>query len=165
MGKDYNGPKIKNKDIFANAGFNITAQAGSGLPFTKRTNVVPLGSAGFLEGDINGSRLPWNFNLNARVDKRFKVNFSSAASDKQKFAWMTVYFQFLNLMNTQNIIGVYPSTGNPDDDGYLSSAIAQPVIASAPNPESYQDHYTAAVFEPGFFSTQRRMRLGLIIEF
>ena len=137
-GKDYNGPRIKNKDILSNAGFNIIASANSGRPFTKIQNVVGLNNAGTrrLEGDVNGSRLPWNFNLDARFDKRFKVQFGSKASDNRKLAWMEVYFQILNLINTRNVIGVYEYTGSPTDDGYLASSIAQPVINSSANPAS-----------------------------
>jgi outer membrane receptor protein involved in Fe transport len=166
-GKNYNGPKVKDKDIFSNAGFNITGRANSGRPFTKWSNVVQLGSGsrGSLEGDFNGSRLPWNFGVDARVDKRFKVELGSKAKDNRKFAWVEVYMQFLNLLNTQNVVGVYSATGNPDDDGYLTSSFAQPVIESAANSQSYVDHYQAAMFNPGFFSGQRRVRLGLIFEF
>ena len=166
-GKNYNGPKMKNKDIFSNAGFNIISRASSGRPFTKYQNIVGLQGAQSpsLEGDVNGSRLPWVFSLDARVDKRFKVAFGSKAKESRKSAWMEVYFQFLNLINTQNVIGVYQSTGNPDDDGYLASAIAQPTIESAPNSTSFVNHYNAALLNENYYSTQRRIRLGLIVEF
>jgi len=167
-GKNYNGPKMKNKDVLSNAGFNIIGRASSGRPFTKLQNITGIADGGqspTLEGDINGSRLPWNFSLDARIDKRFKVDFSSKAKENRKFAWMEVYFQLLNLLNTQNIVGVYRSTGSASDDGYLTSALAQPLIDAAPNPASYVDQYQAALLNEGFYSTQRRIRLGLIIEF
>lgn len=166
-GKNYNGPKIKNKDVLSNAGFNIIGRASSGAPYTKLQNVVGLNGQGTsrLEGDVNGSRLPWSFSVDARVDKRFRVEYGSKSKDNRKFAWMEVYFQILNLLNTQNIVGVYEATGNPDDDGYLSSSIAQPVIQSSRNPASFVDHYEAALLAETFYSIQRRVRLGLVIEF
>ena len=78
---------------------------------------------------------------------------------------MEIYFQILNLLNTKNIIGVYAATGNPDDDGYLSTPKSRPVVQSAANPESFIDHYQAAMFNEGFFSTQRRIRLGIMLDF
>ncbi|MEQ9063520.1 MAG: TonB-dependent receptor [Vicingaceae bacterium] len=168
-GKNYNGPKIGGKDVFSNAGFNVVASGGSGSPFTKWRNtqsqVIYGTPSGFLESNFNSSRLPWNFNLNARFDKRFKVEFGSKANDNRKFAWLEVYLQVLNLLNSQNILGVWASTGTSEDDGYLSEAQSQPVIQSSVNPSSYVDQYQARIHNPGFFSTQRRARLGLVLNF
>ncbi len=171
MGKEYNGPKMKikgeSKDILSGAGFNITARANSGTPFTKYRNIVGLtgGQSPSLEGDVNGSRLPWNFAVDMRVDKRFQVIFGKEEKQNRKPAFMEVYLQFNNLLNTANVIGVYQSTGNPEDDGYLTSAIAQPTINSATNSASFIDHYNARLANQFFFATQRRVKLGVILEF
>ncbi|HAW50896.1 MAG TPA: hypothetical protein DCX54_01010 [Flavobacteriales bacterium] len=169
QGKSYNGPKIAGKDFLSNAGINLVATAGSGTPFTKWSNtasqVIYGAPGGFLESNFNSSRLPWDFNLNARIDKQFRVEFGSKAKDNRKFAMVEVYLQILNLLNTQNTLDVWQSTGTPEDDGYLTSTEAQPVIESAVNPESYVDNYNARIYNPNFYSTQRRMRLGVVLNF
>ena len=42
---------------------------------------------------------------------------------------MNIYFSVNNVLNSKNITGVYPYTGNPDDDGYLSAPEWQSDIA------------------------------------
>ena len=149
----------------------MTFVAGSGLPFTKYQHVrsgVIYGSSqnqGNISTSINGSRLPWNYNVNLRIDKRFKIYFGKKENDNRKVAWMEVYMQFLNLINTQNTLRVWGSTGTPTDDGYLTSAEAQPTIASSVNPEGYEDNYNARIHSPTFYSQQRRTRLGLVLNF
>lgn len=166
-GKNYNGPKIAGKDFLSNAGFNIVAIAASGAPFTKWSNTRSqvLSEEGFIEADINGSRLPWSFDLNARIDKRFNIKYGSKAKDNRRIAQLEIYLQALNLLNTQNVTGVWRSSGNPEDDGYLSAARTQTVLETAVNAESYTDHYEARIHNPNFYSIQRRLRLGLVLNF
>ena len=168
-GKNYNGPKIGGKDILSNAGFNVVASGGSGAPFTKWKNiqsqVIYSSPRGFLESNFNASRLPWTFNLNARFDKRFKVEFGSKAKDNRKTAWLEAYVQVLNLLNTQNIAGVWASSGTADDDGYLTNSQSQSLIRSTVNPAAFRDQYAARIYNPNFYSIQRRMRLGLVLNF
>jgi len=40
----------------------------------------------------------------------------------------------LNLLNTRNILNVYNYTGNPEDDGYLSSTLGQTNTATNVSP-------------------------------
>jgi len=78
---------------------------------------------------------------------------------------MNVYFQILNLLNSKNILGVYPATGNPNDDGYLAADEWQTQINQQLDPQAYRDLYTIALDTPGNYSLPRRIRFGLIFNF
>jgi len=173
-GKKYNGPQInrdkKGKtpvDVLSDFGFSLTINGGSGTPYTASTNVTsPLsGGTNLLKGTYGGSRLPWQFRMDLRVDKDFYFKSKAKAGDNQKRMFMNVYFQVLNLLNTQNVVNVYPFTGNPDDDGYLSAPEWQRQINSQIDPQSFNDLYSVFVDSPFNYSMPRQIRLGLIFNF
>jgi hypothetical protein len=78
---------------------------------------------------------------------------------------MNVYFLVLNVLNTQNVINVYPYTGNPDDDGYLAAPEWQRQINNQLDPGSFRDLYSIFVNNPNNYSTPRMIRLGLMLNF
>ena len=168
-GEDYNGPVWFGKQVFANAGVNLVGRLGSGVPYTKQKNVTPEGQFGVqkqstLSGSVNGSRYPWQFNVDARIDKDFEFK-SGKAGDGQKTYTLNVYLQISNLLNTLNVIGVYKFSGNPDDDGYLASAQAQNTINSQISAKAFTDLYSIKVNNPDNYSMPRRIRLGLAMNF
>lgn len=168
-GKDYNGPMLFKQQILANTGVNLIARAGSGTPYTRQFQATNEGSIGGgttsrIDGSINGSRLPWQFRLDARLDKDIPLNFGKKEG-KKKMANLTVYIQVLNILNTKNIISVYRKTGNPDDDGYLAAAEFQNNIASQNDEQSYRDLYATKINNPDNYSQPRRIRLGLLFNF
>jgi hypothetical protein len=169
-GSDYNGPTIKRKvkgtdkiktiPILQNTGINFTFGGGSGTPYTKTTKVVPVattGGASGIQGSINGSRLPWQFRIDARLDRDITVRVGKKAID------LNVYFQVLNVLNTQNIISVYGATGNPDDDGYLAAAEYQNLIQQQTSEASFRDLYAISINRPGNYSLPRRIRFGVSV--
>ncbi|MBC8265843.1 MAG: carboxypeptidase regulatory-like domain-containing protein [Flavobacteriales bacterium] len=164
-GKKYDGPVWFGKKIFQNAGFNALLFAGSGTPFSKQANITQEAAFGIndrstLEGSIFGSRLPWQFRISTKVNKEFEIKWN----DKKK-SYVNVYLQVQNLLNTKNIISVYRATGNPEDDGYLTSAAAQNDINTKNNPDSFVDLYSIKVNDPSKYSLPRMMNLGLTISF
>jgi outer membrane receptor protein involved in Fe transport len=168
-GKDYNGPTVgrtkKKKppvQILSNFGGNLTLTGGSGTPYTRSANVVQFGQMGPILGSVNGSRLPWQFLLNLKIDKDF--NFAMGKG-KKKPATINVYIEILNLLNTKNITGVYPATGSPKDDGYLAGAEFQSLINAQVNPASYRDLYSIYMDRPYNYSSPRQTRLGLMFNF
>ena len=78
---------------------------------------------------------------------------------------MNVYLQVLNLLNSMNITNVYPATGNPDDDGYLTAPEWQREINSMIDPQSYIEMYRLYVNSGGNYSTPRQIRVGLSLNF
>ena len=66
---------------------------------------------------MNGSRLPWNFWLNLKVDKQFALTKPEA----KRQLGLNVFVRIQNVLDRQNIIRVYTATGSSEDDGFLVS--------------------------------------------
>ena len=91
-----------------------------------------------LKGTYSGSRLPWQFRFDLRVDKDIYFNLRKPKEGKEgKQAYLNVYFQILNVLNTKNVVNVYPYTGNADDDGYL---VSTRMAASDQQPVGSRNH-------------------------
>lgn len=182
---DNEGPAIKRKkgenknDIrpLENAGFSLTFTGGSGLPYSRSTQVsssvanTPF-SVSPLQGSINGSRLPWQFNIDLRVYKQFTFNYGGTKKDGVKGRVNAregnaeVYLLVNNLFNFKNVIGVYRYTGNADDDGFLTNEQTQTYISSIiPDEQAFRTLYSMGVNNPYNFSQPRRIRLGVSFNF
>ncbi|MFW6019112.1 MAG: TonB-dependent receptor domain-containing protein [Bacteroidales bacterium] len=173
-GADYDGPtisrtvtgedgekRVKTTRILENTGINFTFNGGSGKPYTKHSNVYSAllgGGNEIIEGSINGSRLPWSFTIDARIDKNIVLN-------KEKKRFLNVYLQVLNVLNSQNVLNVYNATGNPDDDGFLTAPEFQQQIQSQNDPESFRELYSLRMNDPYNYSRPRRIRLGVSFNF
>ena len=166
-GRGYDGPVVgkNNTPILANTGLNLIFRAGSGTPYTKQSTAttevlsgVATGSS--ILGSVNGSRLPWTFKFDARLDKNFKL-----AAKTTHPLYFDVYLLVQNLLNTKNIISVYAFTGNPDDDGYLESPNGQQTISTQLDPTSFTTLYQIRVNNPDNYSQPRRIHLGLEFNF
>lgn len=174
-GKYYNGPvltkkikgtdKVKSVPVLQNTGINFTFSGGSGTPYTKAAKTTFKGGGSILQGSINGSRLPWQFRIDARIDRDFVLKFGKKESKSRKEADLTVYLQVLNVLNVENIMGVYRATGNPDDDGYLAAAEYQAEINAKLDPLAFRDMYSVYINYPGNYSLPRRIRLGVSLGF
>jgi len=164
-GKDYNGPLLFGAKVFENAGANVMFSAGSGTPYSKQSNITQEAASGIndrstLEGSLNGSRLPWQFRINAKVNKEFEIKWSD-----KKSSHINVYVQVQNLLDAKNIMSVYRATGNPNDDGYLTSSAAQNTIDAKNDPESFRYLYSLAVNNPSHYSLPRMWRAGISFQF
>jgi outer membrane receptor protein involved in Fe transport len=177
-GKDYNGPKITRKvkgtnkvkttQLLKNTGLNITLNGGSGIPYSKSSTVVGtlIGAGSYqLEGMMNGSRMPWQFRIDARLDKDIEIHTGKKSGKAGRPLYMNVYLEVLNILNMKNIMSVYRATGNPDDDGYLAASQFQTQIQAQTNEQSFRDLYTIAVNNPYNYSLPRRIRLGVSLGF
>jgi len=163
-GKKYNGPKtsfkVKGTDKvktilwFENTGLNITFNGASGTPYTKRDF-----NENTIIGQQNGSRLPWQFFMDARVNKEFMIKAGS------RILALNIYVSVMNVLNSQNIMGVYATTGNPNDDGKLTNPRYQAEINAYTDPQSYRDLYSVSINSPYNYSLPRRIRLGLELNF
>lgn len=165
-GKDYNGPVAGNAQILKNTGVNMTVQANSGNPYSKSSTIRSIWTGqgqSVLEGSINGSRMPWRYTVNAKIDRDITLNFGN--DEKKKEAYLNVYFEILNVLNTKNVQRVYDGTGDPEDDGYLNSASAQIHINGQTNPQVFRDLYYMRMSNPYYFGFPRRIRFGLAFNF
>jgi hypothetical protein len=171
-GKEYNGPVIRTRkgtesekavQFLSNTGVNFTVTGGSGTPYTAQENILAFNSGGtkVLKGTINGSRLPWQFKVDMRLDKEFYTTWGKGNTK----AYFDIYLQIINLFDTENVLGVYAATGNPDDDGYLAAAEWQNDINNQVDPQAYRDLYSIRINTPGNYSSPRQIRLGLQFNF
>ena len=159
-GKAYNGPKLFNKDILQNTGANLVIRAGSGSPYSKRSII-----GGVLEGSINGSRKPWRTTLDLTLDRDIVITWGKEEDGKKKQSVMNIKLEVLNLLNTANILNVYSTTGNPNDDGYLHAAANQPAIEAQNDEIAYRNYYVMSLQRPWNYSRPRTIRLGVSLSF
>jgi len=110
---------------------------------------------------LNESSTPWTFQLDARIDKSFDLGPLN----------LNVYLWVTNLLNTQNIVEVFNTSGDAYDDGFLASEEGKKQIdgfrrqygEEAAN--LYQQLYLADIYDPTFFGPPRQIRLGIKLEY
>ncbi len=78
---------------------------------------------------LNSSTTPWVFNLDLNLNKVFFIGRINTE----------VYLRIMNVFDSKQVINVFPSTGTPNDDGWLRSPLAASFI-EIPN---YADFYQA----------------------
>jgi outer membrane receptor protein involved in Fe transport len=164
-GRNYNGPVLFGKDILANAGANLQVIAVSGRPYTAKLVPTSFGGEGTI-GALNGARLPWNFTVNIRVDKSFRI-YTPQEAGKNPIN-LNVYVRVQNLLDRRNLLGVYSASGSPTDDGFLTSSIGQSVLQGVVADgleDFYIPSYTWRMLNPGFFTLPRRIYIGASFDF
>ncbi len=156
------GPVLFNNHILQNAGLDLIAKARSGEPYTRLQNAI----GNTIIGGINGSRLPWHYGLDLKINKDFSFSFAKKGKDAPvgvkpaKVHRMTAFLYVANLLNTRDILGVYGYTGKPDDNGYLASPYGKAAIATQINQQSYVDLYKLAT-SYGNLNYARTINFGL----
>lgn len=168
-GKDYNGPKIGDFEVFGNTGLNIVTNIGSGTPYSGLK--IPIGdallspNASQLEGTLHGSRKPWTYRLDLQLDRNFELEFGGDDEDKKKVAYLNVYCRVTNMFNFQNVLNVYRATGNATDDGYLAASQYQTSIQTQLDEQSFRDYYLLKVQNPFNLGLPRTIRIGVKFDF
>jgi hypothetical protein len=172
---DYRWGLDEGGSILSGLGASILLTFNSGHSYTRikpptslgqanswNVGVYPLTDPRFSVPDepINASTTPWYFNMDLNLSKEFAV---SALN-------LTVYVNILNVMNTQQTLNVYPNTGTPQDDGWLTSPLSAG-FTSIPN---YIDFYRAINLQNqwaygtttglAIYGTPRQIRLGIKAE-
>jgi outer membrane receptor protein involved in Fe transport len=174
-GKKYDGPVINREksgktpiQLLANAGVSMTVTGGSGAPYTaSRTVSSPIsGGNNLLEGTYFGSRMPASFKIDLRADKDFYFTLGGNKEGKTgREAFVNVYVNVTNLLNSKNILQVYNATGDPDDDGYLTSSKYQQEIRNQLDPEAFIQMYQIYVNRGSHYSTPRQIKVGASFNF
>lgn len=158
--------KAKEIRWLENTSLNLSAQALSGLPYTRSSTVQSVTGQGTTTvlGSINGSRLPWSFSCDAKIQRVFVLASKNKEKTRKMPSTLSVYLDIYNIFNFKNITSVYPYTGNPLDDGYLTDADFQNFINSQLSAQSFIDYYTI-VMETGRIGYPRRFVLGITYQF
>lgn len=174
FGKEYNGPKTKRStkdgklktiNWLENTGINFTFNGASGSPYTRSSRITSLTGVGTsqISGNLYGSNLPWQFWIDARIDKEFMLTLKKDKDNAKnnKYGYLSVYLEVLNVFNFKNITSVYAYTGNPDDDGFLAAAEYQKQINSYNDPQAFIDYYRSFLSNNNNYSLPRRINLGV----
>lgn len=154
------GPMIGSWKPFQNAGINMVWVAFSGNPYTRFLTDFTQDR---IVGSVNGSRLPWNFRADLRIDKTWEFG-----SGENKHA-INAYIYVTNLFDIRNVTGVYPKSGSHLDDGYLSSDISvtqqRNLELQGLSPETYRYYYNLAILNPALVTLPRLARFGIQYSF
>ncbi len=170
-GSGYNGPVLFGKNFLANTGLNLLMSVGSGRPFTPKGEISAAanqgtdgnarGGIGALGGKFNGARLPWSSRIDLRLDKDVRIG----KPDNKNPMYLNVYIRTQNLLNTENVVGVFGYTQSPTDDGWLTSPEGQTTISTQPNPDTYEFLYGLRLLKNDHYGLPRRIRAGLALTF
>jgi len=165
---DGEGPVVAGKHILQNAGLHFTFTTRSGEPYTMYAQPEVISRT--IVGGVNGSRLPWHYNMDIKFDKDFALNFGRKHNLEPGIKpirplSLNAFVLIQNLLNTQDILGVYGFTGRPDDNGYLASSTGQHFAAQQTYRPSYIDLYRIAYNDPGHYNLPRTISLGLQLNF
>ena len=174
---DYRFDKGDGGPVLEQIGLNLMFNFSSGHPYTLSTGEIGQNAAsegGVLEDydararrplePVGASTTPWQFTLDARLDKT--LNFG-------RFD-ITVFAYAQNLLNTKNVINVYPRTGS-DTDGFLNDPNLSGTIIAAQGQgyaELYRkmnngnrQHYFTNFRGEDLWSRPRQIRAGVMINF
>ncbi|NOX48010.1 MAG: TonB-dependent receptor [Chlorobi bacterium] len=79
--------------------------------------------------------------------------------------YVSAYVWVENLFNKQNFYYVDPTTGKPNDDGYLTDPNWQQAIENTNDPDSFRWLYQLKLNNPAYYAKPRIWRLGIIAKF
>lgn len=164
---DYRFAKNDGGTILEQAGVNLLLAFNSGYSFTKlvvttlsltdprsRIPIEPIGS----------STTPWQFRLDLRLDKTVELGLLSA----------NFYIYIQNLLNLDNPTAVFARTGDPKNDGWLSTDLGVAQVATYG--QQYVNLYNAVYggnnanvnSDPSglpMLSSPRQIRFGVKLEY
>lgn len=151
---DYRSPS--RSGLLSNLGANAVLRFGSGQAYTPSITQSAVFSRGWDApiAAINSGDLPWTSSLDLRVDKGISL-------DGVK---LNAYVWILNALNMENAQNVYPSSGEPGEDGYLATDEGKTWIQgqttsypTAPAASLYKDRLNT----PGRYGIPRTVRFGI----
>lgn len=135
-----------------NAIFSIT----SGRPYTPVDQWDILGDNGLIADNtsyINSAFGPSTFRIDLKVEKGFPIgNF-----------YITPYVWIENLLDADNVVNVWRSTGSPYTTGWLNDPDSQSSVQSIG--EGYVKDYETLEKDPQNFGIPRLIKLGLKLNF
>jgi outer membrane receptor protein involved in Fe transport len=159
FGKD-DGPQIGDMYLLERLGVNLLFRFNSGTKYT-RVNSEDFGNRRTPVESLNESVTPWVFYLDGRIDKTVTIG----PLDVNFYIWV------INLLNSDNVEGIYPQSGSWTSNGYLASEEGQKLVENQRAfgdvfAELYQDfYYQQNLMNANVYGTPRQIRLGLKLQF
>lgn len=156
-------------------GANLLVRFNSGNAYTPEfANYDPVTQSGVSvkRAFKNTAYTPWIFRVDLRLDKDFRL------FDKVN---TKIYLWALNLLGNDNVVSVFPTTGQPDNGGWsqtaefkqnFESTVLGRLDQSFRTPERdaeierrYREAYAARERDPFRWGTAQQLRLGLMLGF
>jgi len=147
-----------NLGFFELTNINLIVSFASGRPYT------PLAEQNLLEGSsnwgdtkgyVNSAFGPGTFRIDLKLEKGFNIG----------PAYITPYLWIENLLDADNPVSVWRSTGSPYSTAWLSTRSGEAFTNGSKNPEQFVDDYESLERNPYNFGIPRLIRLGLKINF
>lgn len=157
---DNDGPSVFGSQILSNFGINALFRFTSGFNFTRYTD-DSFGNSRVPTEPLNASTTPWTFQLDMKIDKSFVMGPLDA----------NIYIWVINVLNTQNVVGVFPVSGDAYDDGWLSSPQGAQTVSGIETQygkqyaDMYKDMYSTLTYDSGHFGPPRQIRLGVRLNY
>ncbi len=150
------GPTFLNTKILERLGANFLFSFSSGRRYTKQQIISSQfgGNAPFAYETANASTAPWIFELDLRLNKVVRLG---SGVDLDVYLWVT------NLLDTKNIINVYPASGQANVDGYF--AIGDGQSWQQTNGADARKLYDYLADNNANYGTPRVLRLGAKLNF
>ena len=150
------GPRFGDIFPFENTNFNAIVYAGSGSPYTPMTMYDAAVESAVRPGPasgVNSANKPWYFNIDVKLERNFRVG----NYDLVPYIWVK------NLLDRENVVGVYETTGQPDGTGYLDTEVGLTNIANLG--QDYVDAYELKQHNATNYSNPRMVYFGLRASF
>ncbi|UCH09512.1 MAG: TonB-dependent receptor [Fidelibacterota bacterium] len=130
-------------------GTNALWRFGSGLAYTPSLQQSEVFGRGWYApvAGINSGYGPWTSSMDLRLDL-----------DTIAGSGVSLYVLVLNAFNSENVIDVYPTTGEAGTDGWLETPAGQVWLLGRPESASYYDD---RLRDPGRWDNPRIVRIGL----
>ena len=153
------GPTIFGKKLLQNSGATFLLTYNSGRPYTPLASANPLtdeSQYGNVTQYVNSAYAGAIFRIDLRADK--DIRFGNIT--------VTPYLWIQNLLDRDNFINVWPSTGKPDDSGFLNTPEGQQLVRSsiARFPDFVSD-FKALERNPQNYGLPRIIRVGVKAKF
>ena len=155
---DEDGPELFGSQFLQNFGVNLLFTFNSGHNYTQFDG---FGNTRVPNEALNSSITPWNFQLDAKIDKSFSIGSLN----------FNVYLWVINVLDIKNVVGVFGTSGDPVDDGYLSSAEGKnryesyKLTSGVETAELYKQLYLASIYNADNYGTPRQIRLGIRLDY
>ncbi|MFZ1518070.1 MAG: TonB-dependent receptor [Ignavibacteriaceae bacterium] len=155
---DDDGPELFGSKFLQNFGANLLFTFNSGHNYTQFEG---FGNSRIPNEALNSSVTPWNFQLDAKIDKSFSIGSLN----------LNVYLWVINVLDIKNVVGVFGTSGDPVDDGYLASGEGKnryenyKLASGVETAELYKQLYLASIYNADNFGTPRQIRLGIRLDY
>jgi outer membrane receptor protein involved in Fe transport len=155
------GPAIFGAKLLANSGANFLITYNSGRPYTPVASwnlLTDVTQQGNLTQYVNSAYSPGVFRIDLKADRTF---------DFGRFS-LVPYVWIQNLLNRENFVNVWRSTGEPDNTAYLETAEGQDQREreqAVRGNDDWARDYMALERDPTNYGIPRLVRFGLKMKF